>query len=752
MSPVGRTSPSAETDPRLLDALASLNRIGAAINRISPWDGGDGRETLRLIAESAIKVVPGASAVIYAYDQAERAFDSTSRVSAGELAGAGPDDVPRPDGIGTRAIGQRRRVISYEEPDLQIHPAKVASGARIMACFPLVVAYRPVGALYVYLHQERRFSQLELLMLDNFVNQAAMAIYQARRLASIQRDLARKEEELKRLRRAGLLISSRLRLEQTLEAILQMAMEVTGARYGIFRLVNESGRYLEASAVASEQEAQPLLQRLPIDSSSVMGWVAQHRSPVCIHDLQAAPWVRIYQPLYANLRMRSELAVPLIGASGRLEGVLNLESPAVGAFSEEDSHLLQALATQAVIAIEQVRLLDALQHVSQLLLVEPCPQVLDHLATLSCDLLDAAASAIWIREGDRLALRSAHPGGLRSQSLPLRGSLTGAVVLSGQPVTADDVRTDPRFHRPDLAQAADWTRALIVPLRTSDDQQPAGAFSVYRVAPEAGRFAESEWDEKVLTLLAHYAALAIQNAARQKALRAAQEQHAVAETFAAFGDVAANVLHHLNNKVGTIPVRIQGIRDKCQPELLANRYLDTNLAEIERSASQAMQAVRTNLLHLHPLHPAPVDVAACVSEAAGATSLPGDVRIETLGLDGLPPVVASERSLTLVFTNLLENAAKAMQGQGTVTIRGEASGGWVEVVVSDTGPGIDPRLRERIFEFNQVHRVPGRSANLGFGLWWVKTLIVRLGGSVAVESSGQGGTAFRLKLPFAEDP
>ena len=58
-----------DADPRLLDALASLNQIGAVINRIGPRDCASMEETLRLIAGSAIKVVPGSSAVIYSYGQ-----------------------------------------------------------------------------------------------------------------------------------------------------------------------------------------------------------------------------------------------------------------------------------------------------------------------------------------------------------------------------------------------------------------------------------------------------------------------------------------------------------------------------------------------------------------------------------------------------------------------------------------------------------------------------------------------------------
>ena len=177
------------SSPHLHTILSRLNEIGAAINRCEEGDLSNLEDTLRLIVESATKVVPGASAVIYTYDQGRRAFNLGSRLSAGESEDAVPDDQPRPDGIGARAIGQGRRVLSYEESDLDIHPSKVDAGAKAMACLPLVVAAQVVGVLYVYLHQDRRFSRFELLLLDNFCNQAAMAIYQARRQADIQQKL-----------------------------------------------------------------------------------------------------------------------------------------------------------------------------------------------------------------------------------------------------------------------------------------------------------------------------------------------------------------------------------------------------------------------------------------------------------------------------------------------------------------------------------------------------------------------------------
>jgi GAF domain-containing protein len=748
----------ADGDRRLLDTLASLNEIGSTINRIGSGEGdspaplsshmqaGGVETTLRLIVESAIKVVPGASAVIYVYDRRRAAFDSVSRVSAGEHTTPVPGDEPRPGGMGMRAIAQRRHVISYEEPDLDIHPIKVDAGARTVACFPLVVAEQPVGVLYVYLHQERHFSQLELLMLENFVNQAAMAIYHARRLFSVQRDLARKEDELDQLRRAGLLISSRLRLEETLEAILQMALEVTHAQYGIFRLVDRDGQNLITRAIAGEHLDRPLVETLAIDATSIMGWVAEHRQPVCIHDLRAEPWNKIYYPLDADLEMRSELAIPLIGAGGRLEGVLNLESPKAGAFGEQDSHLLQALATQAVIAIQEVRLLDALQEVAQRLLLHPCEQVLNRLVELACDLLNANASAIWTLEGNQLILQAASSGGQFDEMIHLQGSPAGRAILQRAPVTTD---AEAGWRSPQHGRAP--TQALMVPLLASDDREPVGALGVYSASSEPGCFTESDWDKKVLTCLAHYAALAVHSAARQEALRAAQEQRTVAEAFAVVGDIAANLLHQLNNKVGTIPVRVQGIQDKCQTAVLADPYLAANLTEIERSACEAMETVRENLFHLRPIDLSWVNVANCVEAALEAAVLPPRMKVQTQGLDGLPPVVAGQRSLMLVFINLLENAADAMGADGLVMIGGEADGEWVEVTVTDSGPGIPSELHDRIFEFNFSGQKTGRSGKLGFGLWWVKTLMVRLGGSVSVESDGRRGTTFRLRLPRAQE-
>ncbi|MBK7454735.1 MAG: GAF domain-containing protein [Anaerolineales bacterium] len=554
-------------------------------------------------------------------------------------------------------------------------------------------------------------------MLDNFVNQAAMAIYHARRLTGVHRDLARKEDELSRLHRAGLIISSRLRLKETLESILQLALEVTNARYGIFRLLDKSGEFLITTAVGGSHMDKPLIERMPLDANGVMAHVARTRQPVLISDLRTEPWAQIYYPLDSGLKMLSELAVPLVNASGRLEGVLNLESPHVGAFSEDDSHMLQSLATYAITAIQEVRLLDALQEAAQLLVSQSSLKVFDQLCVMANDLLNSSSSGIWLSdEQGQLQLASSN------------GEVQSVILETDSPFM------------------------LTLPLTTGDDAKALGMFGVFYPDTGAERSAKSEWDKKVLACLANYAVLAVQNESHQQALRSSQEQHWTAETFAAVGDISANLLHNMNNKVGIIPVRIQAIQDKYQQVLENDPYLTKSLKEIERSAMEAMQIVQENLSHLRPIRMEKIRIAVCVADAIRGVQIPPSLHVEVEGLEALPMVTAGGQSLTFVFKNLIENANVAMSGSGNINIRGEAGSDWVEVSVIDNGPGIPPELHNQIFELNFSGRTGAQPGKLGFGLWWVKTLMTRLGGSVVVESDGQHGAIFILRLPRVENP
>ncbi len=365
-------------------------------------------------------------------------------------------------------------------------------------CLPLTADL----VLAVTLPAGQEFTPDERAMLENAAMHAATALARVEDAARMEHSLQRKVEELERLRRADMLISSRLRLEETLEAILKMALEVTGARYGIFRLLNEEGTHLVTRAVAGEDMGQPYTEALPLDASTITGRAAVARKTLCIADVHDPAWQDVYYPLDKDLTMRSELVTPLIGAGGRLEGMLNLESPDVGAFSDDDALLLQSLAIQAVIAIQEVRLLDALQELSARLLADRPEELYRRVVQLARELLGAEAAALWLTESSRIVLQAARPLDFTPDSdilpalaHPLATGRTSVIALPGPA----------------------WSQGMIAPLHTGADESPIGALGVFAAA---GRpLPASDWDKKVLVLLARHAALAALNARRQALLR-----------------------------------------------------------------------------------------------------------------------------------------------------------------------------------------------------------------------------------------
>jgi signal transduction histidine kinase len=113
---------------------------------------------------------------------------------------------------------------------------------------------------------------------------------------------------------------------------------------------------------------------------------------------------------------------------------------------------------------------------------------------------------------------------------------------------------------------------------------------------------------------------------------------------------------------------------------------------------------------------------------------------------GLPQIEASGRDLNQVWTNLIDNAADAMDGSGTLTIEAVREDDAVVVKVSDTGPGINPDVMSRIFDPFFTTKAPGQGT--GLGLHTVHTIVNRTGGDIAAES-GPSGTTFTLRFPVS---
>ena len=108
------------------------------------------------------------------------------------------------------------------------------------------------------------------------------------------------------------------------------------------------------------------------------------------------------------------------------------------------------------------------------------------------------------------------------------------------------------------------------------------------------------------------------------------------------------------------------------------------------------------------------------------------------------PVFGSE--LNQVWTNLIDNAADAMDGKGTLTVTTRRDGGYVVVEIGDDGPGITPEVQARLFETFFTTKPPGKGTGLGLDITW-RIVVNRHGGGIRVESK-PGDTRFLVSLPI----
>ena len=209
-----------------------------------------------------------------------------------------------------------------------------------MACYPLLAGEKPTGALYILLKSERRFTPEELLSLDLLADQAAVALHNTRRFEGINRALQRKMDELERLHNAEQMISSRSSLEDTLRGILRTAVELTRASHGSFRLLDKRAGTLRLAALSGEEEipSNPAEPDLPVDETLQRGGLVRQTAAAGADRRFAHRAVERDLPPAAFQRPDAfRTRDPARWArAGRLEGVINLESPRTGAFREDD--------------------------------------------------------------------------------------------------------------------------------------------------------------------------------------------------------------------------------------------------------------------------------------------------------------------------------------------------------------------------------------------------------------------------------
>ncbi|MEK7778204.1 MAG: ATP-binding protein [Chloroflexota bacterium] len=114
----------------------------------------------------------------------------------------------------------------------------------------------------------------------------------------------------------------------------------------------------------------------------------------------------------------------------------------------------------------------------------------------------------------------------------------------------------------------------------------------------------------------------------------------------------------------------------------------------------------------------------------------------------LPKIQGYGSELNQVWTNIIDNAADALEGrQGTITLRTKAEDGWVVVEVEDDGPGIRPEIQSRIFDAFFTTKPPGKGTGLGLNISY-NIVVHKHRGEIKVVSQ-PGKTCFQVRLPVS---
>jgi PAS domain S-box-containing protein len=219
-----------------------------------------------------------------------------------------------------------------------------------------------------------------------------------------------------------------------------------------------------------------------------------------------------------------------------------------------------------------------------------------------------------------------------------------------------------------------------------------------------------------------------------------REQAALAR----LGEMAAVIAHEVKNPLAAVRGAIQVIGSRLPP---ASREADV-MADIITRIDTLNNLVKDLLLFARPPKPHLVAIDVTIVLGTTAALLSQDAAyagVQTAITGHAPAVMADAELLKIVFINLFVNAAQAMKGQGMITVSVAETAGVCMVVVSDTGPGIPPEVRDRLF----TPFVTTKARGTGLGLSTVKRLVEAHHGQVQVESPADGGTRITVRLPLA---
>ncbi|MFQ6058037.1 MAG: GAF domain-containing protein [Anaerolineae bacterium] len=241
-----------------------------------------------------------------------------------------------------------------KEPDA---PKEVVEeGYRSVASIPLLSKGQVQGVLTTASRQLRRFRQQDVDLLLSIGHQIGVAVENARLFEAEQR----RAEQFRVISEVGRRMTSILAVDELLGEIVRLVKETLGYYHAAIGLIEGDELVIKTGAGAHWDDPQFQPSRLKVGGKGITAWVAATGEPLLAPDVSQEPR---YLLLPNSTEIRSELAVPL-KTKTEVIGVLDVESDRLNAFDESDLVVLQSLAHQAAIAIENARLYEQAQQLA----------------------------------------------------------------------------------------------------------------------------------------------------------------------------------------------------------------------------------------------------------------------------------------------------------------------------------------------------------------------------------------------------